>query len=128
MTLKELSQVYYLRKEIDRLEAKINALSSGPGGSQITGMPGRGSKVSDPVADTIERKSKYEDLLRSAHKRYSAELDKLEQYIQSIEDSRTRQVFELRFEQLMSWQKVAEHLRTSEYSVKHTCYRYLKHR
>ena len=102
MTLKELSQVYYLRKEIDRLEAKINALSSGPGGSQITGMPGRGSKVSDPVADTIERKSKYEDLLRSAHKQYSAELDKLEQYIQSIEDSRTRQVFELRFEQLMN--------------------------
>ena len=56
------------------------------------------------------------------------ERNRLERFIVSIPDSRTRRIFSNRFVELMSWAEVAYDIgkgATAD-SVKKTCYRYLK--
>lgn len=127
MTLKELSQLYYLKKEIKQYERKIEVLRTRAEGTTqaLSDMPGGGGnkdKVGTSATDIVN----YENKIKEAKQKCEVELKKLEDYIYAIDDSLTRQIFTLRFVEIKSWNEVADKIGSSEYSVKHTCYRYLK--
>ena len=127
MTLKELSQLYYLKKEIKRYEQKIEELRAKAEGTTqaLSGMPGGGSnkdKVGTAATDIVN----YEYKIKEAKQKCEVELKKLEDYIDSISDSRTRQIFMLRFVESKSWNQVVDEVGGSEDSVKKICYRYIK--
>ena len=101
MTLKELSQLYYLNREIEMDQARLEALrakASAPGSPNYDGMP------KSPI---------YEN--------------RLERYISEIPDSLTRQIFTLRFISGLSWLQVAYSIggNNTEGGVKMICYRYI---
>ena len=127
MTLKQLSQLYYLRKEIEMYEQMIKKLQSEAEitTQKITGMPSSGN-VSDKVGQIAADIADYKALIDCDKKKCKYELEKLHKYIQSIDDSLTRQIFTLRFINGCNWNKVADAIGSSEYSVKHICYRYIK--
>lgn len=130
MTLKELSQLYYINKEIDsdmqRLEELRLAVSS-PSSSKISGMPFSGSRINiteNILAEIIE----LESIINNKINRCVEERARLERYICGISDSLTRQIFTLRFIKCFSWRQVAFTVggNNTEDSVKKICYRYLK--
>lgn len=129
MTLKELSQLYYLRKEInlhERRIAEIRASLQSPTSPRLTGMPKGGH--SSPMEDGTDEIIRIEKMIHKLRKKCRKELAKLEKYIASIEDSQTRQIFILRFEHGLSWVQVANRMGggNTDDGVKKICYRYLK--
>lgn len=128
MTLKELSQYYYLRREIERYKNKIKELENKATSTtqNITDMP-HCNGISDKVGDNATEIAYYRSQIELDKLKCKNELERLDKYICNINDSLTRQIFELRFKDRLKWQEVADVIGSSEYSVKHICYRYIKH-
>lgn len=130
MTLHELSQLYYLNREIanDRrrlamLRDKAYAASS----PNLSGMPS-GSGSGDRVGKYAAEIAELEALIEIKLERCMCEQIKLERYIADIPDSLTRQIFTYRFIDKLSWTQVARRVggdNTAD-SVKKNCYRYLE--
>jgi hypothetical protein len=127
MTVKELSQLYWLNREIKRDEEYIERLESkaySAPSPDMSGMPhGSGGNQS--------RAEKYAIELTDRRRRLThriAERDRLQRYINSIPDSLTRLIFAYRFESNMSWKEVARTIgrNCNADSVKKRCYRYLE--
>lgn len=104
MNLKELSNYYYLKKEVTYLERK----------------------AAQAKKQKLSGEEYFFDMLEKAKDERQKELLKLENFICTIKSSYIRQIFRLRFEECLSWSRIAGILHTSEDSVKHTCYRFMK--
>lgn len=130
MTLRELSQLYYLNREIERDKRELERLkweSVSPRAQRMTGMP-HGNGHENIMEMHIAAIADLEGIIRAKMKQCIYERNRLERYIADIPDSLTRQIFALRFINGMSWVQVAMHVGGSntEDSVKKTCYRYLE--
>lgn len=107
MTVKDLSQLYWLNREIEREREHLRELeaSATNGTTRITGLPHAGA-MSDKtalwaaIADTravIEAKINLSVV----------EYNRLSRYIATVDDSLMRQILTLRFVEGMSWRQVA---------------------
>ena len=130
MTLNELSQLYWLNREIEmdqerlaELEQKATSVSS----PNLSGVPGGSNhfdnKIQRYVADIVDLQM----IILAKQQQCIHERNRLERYIATIPDSLTRQVFTLRFINGLPWRQVAAHIggNNTEDSVKKTCYRYI---
>lgn len=130
MTLKELSQLYWLKKEIKSDEQRLETLRSmvpGTTGSGFSDMP-KGRNHNNQIEKYTEEIDELNLIILSKKRRCIYEQKRLEYYIQSIPDSLTRQIFTLRFIECLSWVRVAFSIGgyyTAD-SVKKICYRYIK--
>ncbi|MEG2896583.1 MAG: sigma-70 family RNA polymerase sigma factor [Niameybacter sp.] len=129
MTKKELSQLYYLHREIEQLQRRIAELEAKALSTShpITGMPttpGVVDKLANYVAEIADLKS----LLDLSLKKCFYELNRLNRYIQGIEDSEMRMILSLRYVNALSWDQVAYSIGggNSEDGVKKKAYRFLK--
>lgn len=109
MTIKELSQLYHLRREVEMERQRLAALEERalPGAQRLSGLPGssRGQdKLGNAAAEIADLRALIEQKLR----RCLAEQQRLEAYIAGIEDSFVRQIFTCRFVEGMSWRQVAD--------------------
>lgn len=129
MTLKELSQLYWLNREIemdmDRLQ-DLESKAAVPKSQNLDGMPhnsGYGDSVARMVAEIVDLKA----IIAAKQQQCIHERSRLERYIADIPDSLTRQVFSLRFINGLGWAQVAASVGggNTESAVKKRCYRYL---
>lgn len=129
MTLKELSQLYYLNREIEMDKQRLKILkdkSLGLVSCKITGMP-NSSNYENPIERSIAEIADLEAIIFAKQQQCMYERNRLERYIADIPDSLTRQIFTLRFINGLSWLQVAIHIggdNTAD-SVKKVCYRYI---
>lgn len=128
MTRKELSQLFYLKREIAfdkerlaELEAKATSTSAG------FSMAPRSQKISDKTSLAVEIACQ-RDIIKNKLERAVSEYERLAAYIDTIDDSLTRQIFTLRFVCGFSWSKVARKLGggNTPDMARQRCYRYLK--
>lgn len=130
MTLKELSQLYYLNREIERDTERLEALrarASAPGSPNYDGMsksPSFENRLERYIAEIVD----LEAIIGAKITQCLHERNRLERYIAEIPDSLTRQIFQLRFINGMTWLQIAYSVggNNTEASVKMTCYRYIK--
>ena len=130
MTLKELSQLYYLNREIaadqKRLD-ELNLMIGAPSSPPISDMPraphGVESKVERLAAEIVDLQA----IIAARQIQCIHERARLERWISEIPDSLTREIFKCRFVECMSWLQVARNVGggNTEGSVKMICYRYL---
>ncbi len=129
MTMKELSQLYYLNREIETDRRRLEALrrkASSPSSPGLTGMPYNstpGNRLERLCGDIDDLTSIIESkLTKCQHER-----NRLERYISAIPDSLTRQIFTQRFINGKSWGQVAMSVggTNSNDSVRMICKRYL---
>ena len=137
MTVKELSQLYWLNREVEMCKKRLAALEAelkadcaelerlrasldGLHSMNTDGMP-HGSGVGNPVESTVMQIMALEEVLRGKHDALMnlkalisarqtvivLERDRLERYISAIGDPYMRQIFTLRFVDGLSWQQVA---------------------
>ena len=109
MTFEELNKSRELRKEINQLKQTRASLSR--------------EFPKESNFDELDR------LIREKRELRCAELIRLENYIDTIEDSVTRQILRGRFVQGMSWEAVAQRIgnNTAE-GVRSRCIRYINAR
>ena len=129
MTVKELSQLYYLNREVENDQKRLAELewSAVPGSPMIsdtpTGPHSNDSKVEKLAAEITDLKA----IIAAKQIQCIHERQRLERYIETIPDSVTRSIFELRFAICLPWRQVAASIgggNTTE-GVKKRCYRYL---
>lgn len=131
MTLKELSQLYYLTREIDADQKRLEELSEAAGAPSppdLSGMPRAPYSVSSKVERMAAEIVDLQAIIAARQIQCIHERARLERWISEIPDSLTRQIFHYRFVDCLSWVQVALHVGggNTEGGVKMICYRYLK--
>lgn len=130
MTIKQLSQLYYLNIEIannqrrlERLRAEAGCISSPGADSLPHGSGSRHGKTERLATDLAYVQSVIEKL----QARCIEERKVLNDYIANIPDNLTRQIFMCRFVDGMTWSEVADTVggKNTAGSVKKRCQRYL---
>jgi len=129
MTLKELSQLYYLNREIEMDQRRLHELEAKalPGAAVITGMP-HGTDVRDKVGEYAAEIADLRGIIEAKHKQCLYERSRLERYITGIDDSLLRQIFTYRFVNGLPWLQVAACIGdgyTAE-AVRQMAHRYIK--
>ena len=128
MTLKDLSQLYYLRKLIDRDTLRLSELQArlSPACSRITGMPKCASKKT--LEETASLELETQNRIEKQQIEYLRTRLQLEEYINSVGDLQIRLIMSYRFVDLLEWDAVAAKIGggNTEDSVKKLCYRYIK--
>lgn len=109
MTKKELSQLYWLKREIEedwcRLD-ELEAIAASPASPRYDGMPhapGAGDGMARMAAEIADLKA----IISAKRQQCIHERNRLERYIADIPDGLTRQIFALRFVKGLSWWQVA---------------------
>lgn len=130
MTLKELSQLYYLNREIaadqKRLD-ELNGMIGAPSTPPLSDMPraphGVESKVERLAAEIVDLQA----IIAARQIQCIHERARLERWISDIPDSLTRQIFTLRFAECMSWAQAAGAIGAGNTPdrAKKICYRYI---
>jgi hypothetical protein len=108
MTKKDLSQLYWLGREIEEQQRRLAELESLATSctSRITGMP-HGTGVSDRLAGYVAEIADLRSLIDLNLKKCFYELNRLTRYINGIEDSYIRQILSLRYINGLSWVRIA---------------------
>lgn len=108
MTNQELSQLYYLKKEIAQQKQRLEELKAASTNitPQITGMP-HGSGVSDKVSRYAAEMADLQSLIELNVQKCWYELNRLNRYIADCDDSLVRQILSMRYINGLSWTQVA---------------------
>lgn len=122
MTEKELSRYFYLKKEIEDLEERIEKLGVGVGSIEITDMP-KGSKKIVSIQEKItELRNRYIEARISALEEYL----KIENYIKSVKDTEIRTIMRMRFLDLKSWEEIGKSFYCDRTTISKRIRKYLK--
>ncbi|MEA4869911.1 MAG: hypothetical protein VB062_04655 [Christensenella sp.] len=128
MTNAELSRLYHLNRDIERIQERIDELESAAESvtASITGMPGGGT-ISDKVASGAVEITAMKLRLGAAKLDALAEQCRLTAYIEDIPDPLMRQIMHYRHVSGYGWEQVAAHIGggMSGESCRKAHYRYL---
>lgn len=130
MTVKELSQLYWLNREIEADERRLEELErraltvSSPKLSDMQKGQSVECGIERLMAEIIDLRA----IIAAKQQQCIYERSRLERYISNIPDSLTRQIFTLRFADGLSWVRVAHSIGggNTAAGVKMVCYRYIK--
>lgn len=118
--MKRLNKLYWLKKEIEQLEMQIKELTI-LSAMAMSGMPS-GNSVSSPVEKFYERLEKLRSKLQSKLDEYITEKERIEDYIENIEDGEIRVIARLRFIDNKDFQSIGNDM----FMDRTTAYRKLK--
>lgn len=130
MTLKELSQLYYLDKEIELDRERLAELRANllcPRSPDYDGMP-RNPNPEPALERCIAEITDLEAIIQAKIEQRVYERSRLERYIADIPDSLTRQIFTLRFIEGLTWEDVAARTggNNTAKNCSNICYRYIR--
>lgn len=108
MTKDELSQLFYLNREIDSQKRRITELEAAATNctAKITGMPHVGG-VRDKLGDYAAEIADLKCMIELNMQKCWYELNRLNRYIASVGDAEMRQILSLRYINGLTWQQVA---------------------
>jgi hypothetical protein len=105
MTKKELSQLYYINRDIERLQRQHDELKcrADKSTSIITGLPRGASDRTNLLAELAD----LSNLLDAKIKESVAEYNRLNRYILTVQDHEMSTILALRFVNGLSWRQIA---------------------
>lgn len=130
MTLSELKDYAVLQAEVRRCKEKIYEIncstikSPSYDSSGATRNPTRRNTTEDRLISNITNKEEYEKRIQTA----TEQIRRIEQYISSIKDRRTRMIFEMRIYDQKEWWRIAAEFggKNSDESVQKIYRRYVQ--
>ena len=124
MTKKELSQLYYLKKEIKEQQRRLAELEAVAinCSTKITGLP-TGKGISDKIGNYAEQIADLKALLDLNLKKCFYELNRINSYIEGVEEPMIKQIIECH----MSWLQIERAIggKNRAESLRKKLYRYL---
>lgn len=112
MTIQETRNIYYINKEIKKIQEEIYALNNDKNfykSNQLTGMP-KGNSEADIFADYADGKETLQDMLVYSLKKLQLERKKAEVFLNTIEDAEIRLIIRLRVINNMTWEEIGAEL------------------
>lgn len=108
MTKKDLSQLFYLQREIANDEQRLLELESAATSTtaNMNGMPG-GGKISDKTAIAAEM-ADLRDIIYAKKSMCIAHYNQIMRYVACIDDSFIRQIITYRHIDMMKWRDIAQ--------------------
>ena len=129
MTSRELKNLYYLKKEIEQLRRQISELEACATNcsTKITGLP-NGKGVSDKIGNYAAQIADLKALLDLNLKKCFYEFNRLNRYIEEVEEPLIKQIMIYRFEHQMGWMQIEKAMggKNRAESLRKKLYRYLK--
>ena len=130
MTTQELSQIYWLNKEIIMWQKELDRLEnqSKVKGAEITDVPQHGSRARSKVESQVLHLEMLREEILTLKQTAEQELSILRQYIKEIDDSLVRQIIEYKYAQRLTWEETAARIggANSKESLRKTLQRFLK--
>ncbi|MFV0351417.1 MAG: hypothetical protein ACK5JF_03785 [Oscillospiraceae bacterium] len=110
MTAKELSQLYYLNREIDQDKQRLAELEAAATSTtpKISGLP-HASGISDKVGLAAEIADLKSTIEAKAHITIAL-YNRIHRFAASLDDSLMRQVITLKYANCLTWYQVAQHV------------------
>ena len=111
LTKKELSQLYWLNREIEEEKRKLSELEAAAAGctAKITGLP-HVSGVHDKIGDLGILIAEQRNLIDLKVRQSVIEYNRLNRYIASVDDAQMRMILSLRYVNGLSWQEIAANM------------------
>ena len=108
MTRKELSQLYYLQKEIRSDEQRLIDLETTATGitANLSGMPS-GGRLSDKTAIAAEI-ADLKGIIQAKRDMCVLHYNQIMRYVANVDDSMLRQVIMLRNLDMLTWRQIAQ--------------------
>lgn len=124
MTKKELSQIYYLNKELKMWQEESRRLEESIGSHKWSdGMP-KGNGISDPTGKLGAELAECKIMVAIKMVEIQVQKNKLIKYIDTISDSLMRQIVFYRCVACLNWSQVAAKIGESEDAIKKRFYRW----
>lgn len=118
--MKELNTLYWLKKERKQIENQIKELTV-LSAVAMSGMP-KGNQVSSPVERFNERLEQLKEKLQRICAEILTETERIEEYIENIDDAEVRVIARMRFIDNKTFQAIGDEL----YMARTTAYEKLK--
>lgn len=115
MTIKELNKLFYIKRDLKHLEEELAELNN-LGSATLTGMP-KGNEVSDPTLNFAIKKERILKKLLKAQMKYLIEYEKINDFIETIEDAEIKLIVRLRFIKHLDWFEIAEEISPENKSI-----------
>ena len=122
--MRGLNKLYYLKIDIENIKKEIDSLPtiSSP---QITGMP-HGSGVSNPIVSYVLKKEELVEKLNQKIAKYTEELVRIENIIETIDDAEVRAIARMRFVQCMKWEDIGDKIHLDRTNCARKLKKYIK--
>ena len=105
MTRKELSQIYYINKEIEMWERELENVTSLQS-PKLDGLP-RGSETGDSTASKALQAAQISETINGLLTKLQMKRKEIYDYIATVDDSLMRQIIMYRCISLCTWEEVA---------------------
>ena len=128
MTIEDVSQVFYINKEIKSLQLEIASLEQKHSYYKpniITDMP-RGGEGEDKSVEYVDEKMLLEDMLEYSLQKLQKERKKVEVFLREIEDAEIRAIIRFRCVNNMKWEDVGFELGLERTTVSKKFYKFFK--
>lgn len=108
MTRKELSEIYYINREIEMWKRELDDITSMQS-PRLDGLP-RGRETSDATAAKAVRAAQISETIDGLLARLQLKRKEIYDYIATIDDSLMRQIIMYRCLSLCTWDEVARYV------------------
>ncbi|MCI8824720.1 MAG: sigma-70 family RNA polymerase sigma factor [Lachnospiraceae bacterium] len=127
MTVEEINNIYYINKEIEKIQKELYDLRNKNfyGKNILTGMP-KGNWDDDIFSDYAEDIKTHEDMLHYNLKMLYVERKKMEEFLASIEDAELKIIIRLRAVNNMKWEEIGEELGMDRRTASRKFYKFFK--
>lgn len=105
MTRKELSQIYYINREIEMWERELESVT-GLQSPRLDGLP-RGSETGDSTANKALQAAEISEIINGLLAKLQLKRKEIYDFIATIDDSLVRQIVMYRCLSLCTWEEVA---------------------
>lgn len=114
----ELNELYWLTKEVEDLQNRLDELDETNGvGSSKMGDGIHGSDISNPVEKVAIKKMELRTRIAQTMLVILEQKEKIERYVETIPNSQIRTIVRLRNIDLMSWEAIGNFLQTDRKTV-----------
>lgn len=122
--MRGLNKLYYIKIDIENIKKEIESIPtiSSP---QLTGMP-HGSGISNPVVSYVIKKEELIERLNQKIAKYTEELARIENIIDSIDDIEIRTIARMRFVLCLSWEEIGERVHLDRTNCARKLKKYIK--
>lgn len=129
MTIQDLSKYYKLKIEIQQIKDNIKEIEATIiGSSKITGMPTSGNNNSNPTEKIGMKLSSLTSSLEVKKDKLLDEFNKIENFLDSVEDNEIRIIIRKRFLEGKTWQNVGKEIIADRSTPYYKLIKYLKRR
>lgn len=121
--MRNLNNVYWLKKEIKQITEQIQEMTMYQG-SSFSGIPSGGGGGGSPIERYVLRKEKLIEKLQKLTDELVCEVQRVEEYIESIDDAEIRVIARKRYIENKDWQIIGEEMFMDRTTVSRKLKRY----